>query len=118
MPNDGDKDEARKPVSMDDLKALETTLKSSMDAQMVAMREYFVELMAPKAPPIISIPVDMKPLLAGKPSRSPSSKRCEEGDDLDKDKDSIPSSRKGEVGRRSTMKKSGAPPTHLSLTLI
>jgi hypothetical protein len=39
---------------MDDLKALETTFKSSMDAQMLAMREYLT-LMAPKAPPVIPI---------------------------------------------------------------
>ena len=51
MPDDGDKGVAGKPVSMDDLKAMETTLKSSMDAQMLDMREYFMELMHANAPP-------------------------------------------------------------------
>ena len=100
MPDDGDKDEAGKPVSMDDLKALETTLKSSMDAQMLAMREYITELMAPKAPPVIPITEDTDPLLAGKASGSPSSKRPEEGEDLDKNKDSSASSLKGDDGKR------------------
>ena len=100
MPDDGDKDEAGKSVSMDDLKAMESTLRSSMDAQMLAMREFFTELMTPEVPPFIPITEDTDPLLAGKALGSPSNKRPEEGDDLAKNKDSSASSLKGDDGKR------------------
>ena len=44
MPETSPVDGASKPVSMDDLKALETNFKSSMDAQMLEFRNMFLEL--------------------------------------------------------------------------
>ena len=44
MPETSQVDGASKPVSMDDLKALEANFKSSMDAQMDEFRNMFLEL--------------------------------------------------------------------------
>jgi hypothetical protein len=59
---------------MDDLKAMKTTFKSSMDSQMITMREYIAELLAQKAPHVKPIQEDTYPLLAGRASGSSASK--------------------------------------------
>jgi hypothetical protein len=48
------------------------------------MREFFMELMKRKAPPIIPITEDMDPLLLGKALGSPSNTRPKEEDGLAK----------------------------------
>ena len=82
MPNDEITEGAEKPASMDDLKSLETSLRSSMESQMLDMKKYLAELLKPSVPPIIPISEDKDPLLEGDALASPSSKNPLEGDDL------------------------------------
>ena len=55
---DGDENSSgnTSPVSMDDLKELETTLTSSMNAQLKELREMMTQLLNGSTPPRISIP--------------------------------------------------------------
>jgi hypothetical protein len=85
-------------------KAMETTLRSSMDAQMLAMCDYFTGLMKLKAPPTIPIHEYSNPLLAGKDLGSPSNRDPGEDDVFAKNKDSIASSQKGADRKRASLK--------------
>ena len=95
MPNDEITEGAEKPASMDDLKSLETSLRSSMESQMLDMKKYLAELLKPSVPPIIPISEDKDPLLEGDASASPSSKKPLEGDNLANVKVSSASPKKG-----------------------
>ena len=63
MPNDEITEGAEKPTSMDDLKSLETSLRSSMESQMLDMKKYLSDLLKPSVPPIIPITEDKDSLL-------------------------------------------------------
>lgn len=82
MPDDENTEGAEKLASMDDLKSLETSLRSSIESQMLDMKKYLAELIKPSVPPIIPITEGKDPLLEGDASASPSSKEPLEGDDL------------------------------------
>lgn len=95
MPADGVTEGAEKPASMDDLKALETSLRSSMESQMIDMKQYLADLLKMSVPPIIPIMEDKDSLLDGEASASPSSKKPLEGDNLANVKVSSASPKKG-----------------------
>ena len=91
------------PVSMDDLKKLETSLTSSMDAQLKKLRDMMTQLLN-----------DSKPPASSSPEVNASAAQSGEGEGIIKDPHL-----KLMVGRRSTMQfRLCTPSTHLSLILI
>jgi hypothetical protein len=82
MPDDDNTEGAEKLASMDNLKSLETSLRSSMESQMLDMKKYLAELLKPSVPPIIPITEYKDSLLEGDALASPSSKKSLDGDDL------------------------------------
>ena len=95
MPSDENMEGAEKLASMDDLKSLETSLRSSIESQMLDMKKYLAELLKPSVPPIIPITEDKDSLLEGDASASPSSKKPLEGENLANVKVSSASPKKG-----------------------
>jgi hypothetical protein len=97
MPDDENPEGTAKPASMDDLKSLETSLRSSMEANMLDMKKYLVEILIPSIPPVIPITEDKdkESLLEGDASVSPSTKFPLNGDDLYNIKTSTASPRAG-----------------------
>lgn len=80
---------------MEDLKGLETSLTSSMEAQMHEMREMITRLMQCKSPPP---PEDPDSLLAGKALAKPiDEKPWDDDEHKDTNKDASSSSKKGRL---------------------
>ena len=83
MPDDEHSEGAAKPVSMDDLKSVETSLRSAMQTQMETLMKMFNDRF-PAAPPIIPT-VEVKVtggLEEGDASALPSSTKPVDGDNL------------------------------------
>ncbi|KAK1644518.1 hypothetical protein QYE76_062323 [Lolium multiflorum] len=94
MPNDGPSEGAAKPVSMDDLKSVEASLRSAMETQMETLMKMFSDRF-PVAPPIIpTVEVkDKGELEEGDASALPSSTKPLNGDNLTTIKSPIASPR-------------------------
>jgi hypothetical protein len=97
---------------------MEKTLRSSMDAQMVAMREYLAKILKPKSPPTIPLPEDSYSLFAGKAPASPSNRNPEEDDDFPKNNECSASSQKGDGEKEYHEEKWRSPDPPISLALI
>ena len=85
MPDDEVPEGAAKPVSMEDLKLMETSLRSSMEAQMESIKIMLSGLIMP-VPPVIPVieEKDKGALEEGDASGSPSTRKTLDGDHLDK----------------------------------
>jgi hypothetical protein len=118
VPDYGDKGEARKPVSIEDLKAMEETLRFSMDPQMVAMRECLAKILKLKSPPTIPLTGDSYSLFASKAPSSPSNRNPQEEDEFPKNNDSSASSQKVDGGKEYHEEKWRSPDPPISPTLI
>ena len=115
MPETSQSDGAPKPVSMDDLKALEASFKSSMDAQMLELRKMFLELKRGQAapPPLRIEESDLSSEVAKAKAAAASAETPGAEDDPSKNKNGSTSSQKGDDNKETyndTRWKSSNPP--------